>query len=234
MKSGLIIVPARGGSKGIPRKNLTPICGRPLLGYTLDICKQIKENFPTLVSTDDDEIAKYAEKQNFQTDYRRPPNLSTDEAHPIDAVFDGVKWYESVNDCIIDKVVLLQPTSPIRLVSDINAAIKHFIDNDLESLVGLVAMREHPYECIELVGDSGNWKYLRAPDKLNMLRQAYPTQYGFIDGSIYINKMTFINKYKTFVKEGLTYPFVLSNKYSVDIDEQEDLILAKMLIKSKI
>ena len=215
MSTGLVFVPARGGSKGIPRKNMAPICGKPLIGYTLDVCRQLKENFATLVSTDDGEIAVYCTKQGFPTAYRRPAELSTDKAHPVDAVLDGVKWYESENKCVVDTVVLLQPTSPIRSVSDINAAVKCFSSQRLESLVGLVSMREHPYECIEVDDASGNWKYLKTPDKLNMQRQEYPNRFGFIDGSIYIFSMNFIKKHKEFnlVKKG-----VLGQKGDIIVD----------------
>ena len=86
----LAFVPARGGSKGITRKNLAKLNGKPLISHTLEICKKIEVLGATLVSTDDEEISRYCSAQGFHTDYRRPPYLATDEAPMIDAVLHGV------------------------------------------------------------------------------------------------------------------------------------------------
>ena len=228
----LAFVPARGMSKGIPRKNLAMLCGKPLISYTLGICKKIEGLGATLVSTNDEEIAEYCSAQGFHTDYRRPAHLATDEAPMIDAVLHAVNWYETKHSCIVDHVLLLQPTSPLRRLQDISSALKYYRDNQLESLFGVTPMREHPFECIEAPEDGSEWSYLKKPSEMATRRQDYQGQFGFIDGSIYIASVDFVKQNRDFVVEGKTFLFFIDQRYSIDIDEPADLKMAELLLKN--
>ena len=227
----LALVPARGGSKGIPKKNLAMLCGKPLISYTLGICKKIEVLGATLVSTNDEEIAKFCSAQGFHTDYRRPAHLATDEAPMIDAVLHAVNWYETKHSCIVDHVLLLQPTSPLRRIQDITSALKQYRENNLDSLVGVTPMWEHPFECIEAPEDGSEWSYLKKPSKLATRRQDYQGRFGFIDGSIYIASVDFIKQNLNFVVEGKTFLFFIDQRYSIDIDEPDDLKMAEIILK---
>ena len=228
----LAFVPARGGSKGIARKNLAKLNGKPLISHTLEICKKIEVLGATLVSTDDEEISRYCSAQGFHTDYRRPPHLATDDAPMIDAVLHAVNWYEMNHSCIVDHVLLLQPTSPLRRIQDITSALKQYRENNLDSLVGVTPMWEHPFECIEASEDCFEWSYLKKPSELVTRRQDYQGQFGFIDGSIYIASVNFVKQNHDFVLEGKTFPFFIDQRYSIDIDEPVDLKMAELLIKN--
>ena len=228
----LVIVPARGGSKGIARKNLAILNGKPLISYTLEICKKIKELGATLVSTDDEEISKYCSSQGFHTEYRRPLNLATDDASMIDAVLHAVDWYEMRHSSTVDHVMLLQPTSPLRRIKDINSALKQYREKNLESLVGVKPMLEHPFECIEASEDCFEWSYLKKPSKFVTRRQDYQGKFGFIDGSMYIASVKFLKQNQKFVLEGKTFPFFIDQRYSIDIDEPADLKMAELLLKN--
>jgi len=231
MSFTLALVPARGGSKGIPRKNLARLGGKPLISHTLEICKKIEVLGATLVSTDDEEIAECCSARGFHTDYRRPPHLATDETPVIDAVLHAVNWYETKHSCIVDHVLLLQPTSPLRRFQDISNALKHYLDNQLESMVGVTPMREHPFECIEAPEDGSEWSYLKKPSEMANRRQDYQGRFGFIDGSIYIASVDFVKQNHDFVVEGKTFPFFIDQRYSIDIDQPNDLKIAEFLLK---
>ena len=228
----LAFVPARGGSKGISRKNLVKLNGEPLIFHTLEICKKIKILGDTLVSTDDEEISRYCSSQGFHTDYHRPSHLATDDAPMIDAVLHGINWYEINHSCIVDHVVLLQPTSPLRRIQDISNALKHYRVQQLESLVGVVPMLQHPYECIEVPEQNLEWNYLKKPTVVVKRRQDYQGKYGFIDGSIYIASVNFVKQNKNFVVEGKTFPFFIDQRYSIDVDEPVDLKIAELILKT--
>ncbi len=226
MSFTLAFVPARGGSKGIPRKNLASLCGKPLISHTLDICKKIEVLEATLVSTDDEEIAEYCNSQGFYTDYRRPPHLATDEASIIGAVLHAVDWYETKHSCVVDHILLLQPTSPLRRFNDVRNALKYYRDNKLDSLIGVTPMREHPFECIDVLDDN-SWNYLKKPQESVVRRQDYRGKFGFIDGSIYIASVIFIKQNHNIIVEGKTFPFFIDQRYSIDIDESADLKAAE-------
>ena len=228
----LAFVPARGGSKGIARKNLAKLNGKPLISHTLEICKKIEVLGATLVSTDDEEISRYCSSQGFHTDYRRPPRLATDDASMVDAVLHAVNWYETKHSCIVDHVMLLQPTSPLRRIQDITSALKQYRENNLDSLVGVTPMLEHPFECIEASEDCFEWSYLKKPSEFVTRRQDYQGQFGFIDGSIYIASVNFVKQNHDFVLEGKTFPFFIDQRYSIDIDEPADLKMAELLLKN--
>ena len=228
----LAFIPARGGSKGIARKNLVNLNGKPLISHTLEICKQIEELGATLVSTDDEEISEYCSSQGFHTDYLRPPHLATDDAHLIDAVLHGINWYEMKYSCVVDHVLLLQPTSPLRRIQVITSALKQYRENNFDSLVGVIPMLEHPFECIEASEDCFEWNYLKKPSEFVTRRQDYQGKFGFIDGSIYIASVNFVKQNQNFVLEGKTFPFFIDQRYSIDIDEPADLKMAELLLKN--
>ncbi len=225
----LAFVPARGGSKGIPRKNIVLINDKPLIAYTLELCQKIPIH-DAIVSTDDEDIMAVSRQYGFETEYRRPLNLADDYSSLVDTAIHGVDWYEKNKKCVVDNILILQPTSPIREVSDLKSSLSLFSNNNLESLVSVTSMYEHPFECIELT-DNCNWNYLRKPRHEVSRRQDYVGKYGFIDGSFYLVKYDFLKKNKKFVVEGTTFPFFTSQKFPFDIDEENDLLLVQSLMQ---
>ena len=119
----LIFVPARGGSKGIPGKNLVKLVDRPLIQYTLDTINELMKNknheWIPFISTDDRKISSYCTKHGFDTFYKRPAKFSCDNSAIIDAIWDANEWLNKNKNLFPDAILLLQPTTPIRNIKDI-------------------------------------------------------------------------------------------------------------------
>jgi CMP-N,N'-diacetyllegionaminic acid synthase len=145
----LAFIPARGGSKGIPEKNIYPIAGNPLLFYTINFAQKLGDLVIPFLSTDDRKIKDYGKTWGLYDDYIRPPELASDSSATIDAVFHALDYFEVTKQIKIDSVLLLQPTSPIRDNDEVHRAIDTFKEKKLESLVSVTLMREHPFECIK-------------------------------------------------------------------------------------
>jgi len=227
----LILVPARGGSKGIKNKNLARIGEKKLIDYTLDLCKKFDKNFFTFISTDSKAISNHCEKNGFKNSYIRPTYLSKDKSNIIDAVFHGLNWLKKNMNYVPDAVILLQPTSPIRDINQIKNAINQFIKKKQDSLVGMVKMKEHPRECINY--SKKKWTYLVKSQKRLYRRQEYEDNYYFIDGSFYLAKTSFLRKYKSFIVENISSMYRFNQKYSLDIDNMSDLKIARLLLNKK-
>ena len=220
----LLIVPARGGSKGIPRKNLTLYDGKPLIQHTLDTVTQAGLQELTLVSTDDEEIASFCAERGFGTDYRRPESLATDTSPVIDAVFHAVAWNSEMRHIAASRVVLLQPTSPRRQVEHLIDFLHLLRVEPDRSLVSVSPMREHPMECAVVQAD-GSWRYLIQPTGQLSGRQSYQGRYFFINGSMYGASLRYLNEWKTFVGDVRSVRlFELDSYYGLDIDEPVDLL----------
>lgn len=223
----LVFIPARGGSKGIKRKNLSKIGNKKLIDYSLDIANKLPKNFRTLVSSDNNEILNYCKKKGISSNYIRPISLSTDKSKIVDSVLHAIKWLNKNENYFPDAILLLQPTSPFRNINEIKTAIKKFKSEKIESLFGVVKMKEHPRECIET--NKLKWSYLKKKTKGITRRQEYENDYYFIDGSFYLSSTSFIKKYKSFIVENKSLVYKFNLDYSIDIDDMSDLRLARIL-----
>lgn len=218
-------IPARGGSKGIPRKNLALLKGKPLIQYAIESARNSQGITDIFISTDSDEIAQFCEGLGVAVPYRRPAELASDRSSVIDAVLHGLDWKERNDKVLPEAVVLLQPTSPLRNALDLDKAIELFVSSGKDSLISVNKMSEHPYECIRLK-ESG-WNYLAKPAEETRGRQDYKEQFFFINGAIYIAKTAFLRGRKKFVSEGDTELFFMERERGMDIDYPEDLKLTE-------
>lgn len=231
MMKTLAFIPARGGSKGIPRKNLVELGGKPLIQYTLDLLKDLPETVYPFISTDNEEIAAYCSAQGFDMNYRRPAVYAEDSSSIMDAIWDALDWLEKHRNYRPDAVLLLQPTSPLRFPAETNGALARFEANGLQSIVSVTTMREHPYECVEM--RDGNWEYLKQPQTATTARQHYEQSFYFIDGSFYLAKVGFLKQHRGFIKEHVTELFVLERTWPIDIDHPDDLLVASAFVQGK-
>ena len=231
MNNILGFVPARGGSKGIPQKNLYSLAGKPLIQYTLDVLNGLGDVITPFISTEDEKIKEYCELNGFPNDYMRPANLARDETTTIETLIDALDWVESNSNLLLESVLLLQSTSPLRTTAQILEAIEKFKNNNCSSLVSVTPMGEHPSQCVKL--DGSGWQYLEESKNKLTRRQDYDDGYFHINGAIYLAKIEQIRKYKEFVIPNVTELFLMDKKTSIDIDEMDDVIYAEYLLRNK-
>lgn len=226
MKNRIIaIIPARGGSKKIPRKNIKLLCGKPLIAYTIIRAKKSKylDNF--YVSTENEEIAEISRRYGAEV-IERPEKLAKDETPTIDVIFhvlDNLKG-KNYNP---DIVVLLQPTSPLRNAEDIDNAIKLFLDSDCKSVVSVCEMEHPPYWSFKI--EEGYLKSLFDRRYVRMRRQDLEKVY-IPNGAIFVSTPQTLYKYKSFYCNHII-PYIMPIERSVDIDNELDFMLAELLAK---
>lgn len=221
----IAIIPARGGSKGVSKKNIRLLADKPLIHYTIRAAQHSNYVDHVIVSTDDDEIINVASTKDVQV-IKRPPEISDDDAPTIDAILHLLDNSDELG-LEPDLVVLLQPTSPFRTTSDIDAALDIFLQNDCDSIISVVETTHPPYWNMVVKGS-----YLQPlfdKDFLRMRRQDLPRTY-IPNGAIYIASAETLKKTHSFYTPK-TEPYIMPAERSLDIDSEFDLLFAEALMK---
>lgn len=224
-KKILAIIPARGGSKGIPLKNIFKVGGRPLIEYTIDCASDSKYIDRTIISTDSEKIKSVSERyintNNKRVDipFLRPEELATDTSKTIDCVVHAVEWLKKNEGLEYDYLVLLQNTSPLRKSFHIDEAIEMIIDKEEKSLVSLREVTEHPI-LVRSLDENGKVKKLLDVNS-SVRRQDFKPFYK-IDGSIYIVKIDEDFGLNTSFNDG-ELGYIMEDCYSVDVDNYLDV-----------
>lgn len=223
----LYIIPARGGSKGIPRKNIKPLGGRPLIHYSIDVARALADDDHIILSTDDDGIARCARETGLSVDYRRPALLATDTAGSREVILDAMDW--AVNRGVeFDNVVLLQPTSPLRTVDDVRRALELYRP-DIDMVVSVTEARANPYyDCFEADSETGFLHVSKGPGTFTR-RQDAPRAWQY-NGAVYVINPESIRRLPLgeFARR---VPSAMDAARSVDLDTPLDWIVAEALIK---
>ena len=224
----ITVIPARGGSKGIPKKNLTKVCDKTLIAHAFDCVSKSTYAMDIVVSTDSIEILNHAKSIGYEGEYLRPKELAQDNSRTVDAVLDVIAWAIENNSKTYDVVIVLQPTSPFRLAGDLDAALDIFCAaSDATSLVSVNSVHEHPVECVEVISDG--WRYLVEPEASFTGRQSYGKNYFFINGAIYICDYKHLVQTNSFIDRGKSILFEMPKLRSIDIDTYEDITIANCL-----
>lgn len=221
----IAVIPARGGSKGVLKKNIRLLAGKPLIHYTIDAAKNSNYINHVIVSTDDDEIISISLADGAQV-IRRPPEIAGDNAPTIEAVLHVLDHCDE-HDIALKLVVLLQPTSPFRMSSDIDAALNIFLHNDCDSVVSVVETNHPPYWNMVVKGS-----YLQPlfdQESLRMRRQDLPKTY-LPNGAIYIASAEILKQTHSFYTPK-TKPYIMPPERSLDIDSEFDLLFAETIMK---
>lgn len=213
----LAIIPARGGSKGIPGKNIFEISGKPLIAYTLEAACGSKYIDYVLVSTDSLEIADTAKKYGGQVPFLRPAELASDTAKTIDAVVYCVKEMKETLQKEFDAVILLQPTSPLRTAEDIDGAIELFYQKGEQSLVSVSELDVNPV-LIRRVEDE---KAVPILNESSTVRRQDFKKYYRVNGAIYINKTSELTTETSLNDNEIAY--IMDNSHCIDIDTMDDI-----------
>ena len=220
----LAIVPARGGSKGIPRKNLHPFRGRPLIDYTIEALAEVPELEHVLISSEDPEVLGHCAAIGVNSGYQRPDELATDDSPIVESLLDGLEWARTNWQRDFSYLMMLQPTSPLRTSGHIRQFIYELEARRPDSLVAVSPMSEHPMECVMKNDEVSGWQYLVPPPPGSHGRQSYRGSYYFINGALYAATPEFLSAESTFLVPNRTELFEMAAKYSLDIDTPEDLL----------
>lgn len=221
----LAIIPARGGSKGIPRKNIKPLAGKPLIGWTIDVAKQALCIDNIIVSTEDEEIASVARAFGANVPFMRPAELAADETPAIAPILHAIDKFSDY-----DWVLLLQPTSPLRTHADIEAIWQLCQNLDAPSAVAVCETDNHPY-----------WMYQFDP--INRIkpviegrphvtrRQDLPPTYA-LNGALYLARTDWLLEQQSFIGQE-TLGYIMPLERSVDLDTPHDWYWAEFLIEQE-
>jgi CMP-N-acetylneuraminic acid synthetase len=190
----LITICARGGSKGIPGKNIKLLSGKPLIYYTIQVANEFKsryENVTIVLSTDSEEIAKVAQKYGLNTDYRRPDRLAGDTVGKIEAIQDVLDWVEDINHCKYDYILDMDVTSPLRNLEDLTKAFELILDNEeAVNLFSVSSANRSPYFNMVELKENGYFAQVKQPAGIVLTRQSAPKVYD-LNASFYFYKKTF-------------------------------------------
>lgn len=217
----LAVITARGGSKGIPRKNIKELAGKPLIAWTIEEAKKSLYIDKVIVSSEDSEIIQVSQAFGAEVPFIRPAHLAEDTTPGIDPVL------HALDECPnYDYVVLLQPTSPLRTVEDIDKCIEKLLKEKAQICVSVCEASHSPY-----------WMYtLRENDEMQPLlqetlikrRQDLPKIYA-LNGAVYVANINFLKKEKSFVTQH-TIAYIMDNERSIDIDTELDFLICEKLL----
>lgn len=224
VKSIIAIIPARGGSKGVPRKNIKKLGEKPLIVYTIEGALKSKYLDHVFVSTEDPGIAGISKEYGAQV-IDRPSALAEDTSKTVDAILHAVEYLER-EDIHPETVVLLQPTSPLRNTEDIDAAIKLYLDSECDSVISVCEPDHSPFWCFTLSGRYLQPLFDKRFDKIR--RQDLP-MVVMPNGAIYVSNPDTIRRYEGFYGDRII-PYCMPPERSIDIDTQLDFTIAEMLI----
>ena len=226
----IVVVPARGGSKGLPGKNLRPFAGLPLIVHTLQCALDCPEVDRVIVSTDDDEIIRVSRGvAGVEVPFRRPAHLATDEANSVDAYLHVVDCLDISEGVAPSEICVLLPTSPLRLPSDISAAIELYRQRDAQIVISVSETK--PAEWIQTMAGDGRLHSIVPSDRL-LNRQNYDPVY-LPNGSIYVFDIETLRRTRDILGERV-FGYQMPPERSVDIDTETDFLTAEAIINERL
>jgi CMP-N,N'-diacetyllegionaminic acid synthase len=226
----LCIIPARSGSKGIPEKNIKPLCGKPLIAYSIEQALNIDLIDRTIVSTDDEKIAEISRNFGAEIPFIRSAELATDEASTLDVLLHSIEWCKNNEDLHYDIILLLHANTPLRDEGDIRSCIKILVDQNADNVFSVTPARNNPY--FNMVEINKQNEVTLAKDGTFHNRQSAPSVYD-MNSSIYTwwNDIL-IEKKSLYLPKTRTH--IMPRERSIDIDEPIDFRIAEMIMKDRI
>lgn len=223
----LYVIPARGGSKGIPHKNIKPLAGKPLIGYSIDVARQLAADDDICMTTDDPEIAATAESMGLNVPFLRPASLATDTCGTYEVLIHALDFYRD-RGIDYDTLVLLQPTSPMRTADDVRAAMALY-SPDIDMVVTVKEAASNPYyNCYET--DNDGFLHISKGDGGYTRRQDAPKVWEY-NGAVYVINVESLRRMplSAFTRRRMS---VMPAERSVDLDTPVDWLIAEKLIEN--
>lgn len=220
----LALIPARGGSKGIPRKNVLPIAGKPLIAWTIEAARSVRGIDAVVVSTDAPEIAEAARHAGAEVPFMRPAELAADDTPGIAPVLHALDMLPQY-----DSVILLQPTSPLRRREDIEGALALAEERQTPSVVSVCEVSDHPAWMYQLGADG---KLDPLLPLLDVTRRQDLSPVYILNGAIYYAHASWLRRQQSFIGPD-TLGYLMTGEDSVDIDGPLDWRLAELLLAER-
>lgn len=226
--NSLVIIPARGGSKGIPHKNIKFLNGKPLIEYTIDVARQLVSDENICVSTDDNKIIKVVKEYGLKVPFVRPAYLATDTAGTYEVLLHALEYYEH-QGFSYDNVILLQTTSPFRRVEHVQEALNSYT-SDVDMVVSVREVSVNPYyNCYE--EDSYGYLHVSKGDGNLKRRQDAPPAWEY-NGAVYIINPDSLKKHSlSEFRKRIKYE--MDDIHSLDLDTLFDWTIAELMLKNK-
>ncbi len=230
----LAIITARGGSKGVPRKNIRQVYGKPLIAYSIEVALEIRNRlYRIIVSTDDAEIAEISRQYGAEVPFMRPPELAEDKTPTLPVLQHAVRFVEEQDKVHVDWVLLLQPTSPLRTKEDILAALQLAQPGDCDSVISVVQSPIHPLFMKRIE----NGQLLPFSDVLVEMegtrrQETQPPAY-IRNGAIYLTRRDVLME-RNSIWGRFIRPYVMPPERSVNVDSELDLKLAELMLQSSV
>ena len=222
------LIPARGGSKRLPRKNLLPLAGKSLLAWTVEAASSARHIDRVILSTDDAEIATMGRVSGAEVPFVRPAGLAGDSASTLDVMLHALRTLHG-NGETCDYLVVLQPTSPLRTAADIDAAIELLQAKRADAVIS-VCESEHPPEWSNTLPEDLSMSAFYRPGSRSMRSQDLPKTYR-LNGAIYIYRARRLLASGSLDMDDNSYAYVMPRERSIDIDGAFDFVLAQLLLQ---
>jgi CMP-N-acetylneuraminic acid synthetase len=229
----LAIIPARGGSKGVPRKNIRPVCGKPLIAYSIETARAVRHLlYRVIVSTDDAEIAEIARQYGADVPFLRPPELAADNVPTAPVLQHAVHFVQEQDQIQLDWVLLLQPTEPFRTAQDIEAALALAQQGNCDSVISVVQVfAVHPI-LMKRIEQNQLLPYC-IPEKEGTRRQDYQPPAYMRNGAIYLTRRDVLMERGSLWGDVIR-PYVMPPERSVGVDSELDMKMVEMLMRENL
>lgn len=228
----LALIPARGGSKGVPRKNIRPLCGRPLIEYTIETALAARDLFHRIiVSTDDAEIADISRRAGAEVPFIRPASLATDTARSIEVAQHAMRFVEEQDGLRIDWLMLLQPTEPLRIRDDLVEALRIATSQRCDSVISVVQVfAVHPMLMKRI--ENGRLLSWCVEEPEGMRRQDYKPEAYMRNGAVYLVRRDVVME-KGSLRGDTCCPYIMPPERSVGVDSEIDLAMLEVLLQRR-
>ena len=226
----LAIIPARGGSKSVPGKNIRELNGKPLIAYTIEAAKKIEDKFHrVIVSTDDEKIAEISKAYGADVPFIRPNDLATDKTPTYPVLQHAVHFVEKQDSINIDLVMLLQPTAPFRTTEDILNCLQLSQTSNTDSVISVVQVFSHHPILMKKI-EKNRLVHFSIEEKEGTPRQLYKPPAYMRNGAIYLTKRNTLIEKNSIWGDSIT-PYIMPQERSHNIDDEIDFITSELVMR---
>lgn len=227
----IAVIPARGGSKGVPRKNIKPLLGKPLIAWTIDAALAAKSVGRVIVSTDDHEIAVVSRACGAEVPFMRPAEFAQDDTPDLPVLKHALEFLGTKEGATCKAVVWLRPTAPLRTADDIDTAVALLTKTGAHSVRSVSATKAHPYWMKTLSGDLLSPFVPGEDERKYPRRQTLPPAYS-LNGAVDVTSIKTLEGWNTLWGERIA-GYIMPPERSIDIDTESDFVIAEALLKAR-